>query len=54
MTKEQVNAVAKNIGAAYVSSAEGDMLQTVLKDPESKAAAAACLAAITKKSVARK
>lgn len=54
MTKEQVNAVAKNIGAAYVSSAEGDMLQTVLKDPESKAAAAAYLAAITKKSVARK
>ena len=50
MTKEQVNAVARNIGSAYVGSAEGDMLQTVLKDPESKAAAAAYLAAITKKS----
>lgn len=54
MTKEQVNAVAKNIGAAYVASAEGDMLQTVLKDPESKAAAAKYLATITKKSVAKK
>lgn len=49
MTKEQVNAVTKNIGAAYVGSAEGDMLQTVLKDPESKAAAADYLAVITKK-----
>ena len=49
MTKEQVNAVAKNIGAAYVGSAEGDMLQTVMKDPESKEAAVAYLAVITKK-----
>ncbi len=54
MTKEQVNAVAKHIGAAYVASAEGDMLQTVLKDPESKAAAADYLAAITKKSAGKK
>ena len=48
MTKEQVNAVARHIGAAYVGSAEGDMLQTVLKDPESKAAAMAYMKSITK------
>ncbi len=48
MTKEQVNAVAKHIGAAYVASAEGDMLQTVLKDEESKAAAIAYMNSITK------
>lgn len=54
MTKEQVNAVAKNIGAAYVGSAEGDMLQTVLKDPESKAAAMAYMAGVMKKTVAKK
>lgn len=48
MTKEQVNAVARHIGAAYVESAEGDMLQTVLKDPESKAAAMAYMKSITK------
>ncbi len=48
MTKEQVNAVAKHIGAAYVGSAEGDMLQTVLKDPESKAAVMAYMKSITK------
>ncbi len=48
MTKEQVNAVAKHIGAAYVGSAEGDMLQTVLKDPESQAAAMAYMKSITK------
>lgn len=49
MTKEQVNAVARHIGAAYVGSAEGDMLQTVLKDPESVKAAQAYLAATIKK-----
>jgi len=48
MTKEQVNAVARHIGAAYVGSAEGDMLQTVLKDPESQAAAMAYMKSITK------
>ena len=48
MTKEQVNAVAKHIGAAYVGTAEGDMLQSVLKDAESKAAAMAYMASITK------
>jgi len=48
MTKEQVNAVTKHIGAAYVGSAEGDMLQTVLKDPESQAAAMAYMKSITK------
>lgn len=49
MTKEQVNAVTRHIGAAYVGSAEGDMLQTVLKDPESKAAAMAYMKSITNK-----
>ena len=48
MTKEQVNAIGKHIGAAYVGSAEGDMLQSVLKDAESKAAAVAYMASITK------
>ena len=48
MTKEQVNAIGKHIGAAYVGAEEGDMLQSVLKDPESRAAAMAYLASITK------
>jgi enoyl-CoA hydratase/carnithine racemase len=39
ITKEQVNAVSKNIGSAYVASAEGDMLQNAQKDPESLKAA---------------
>ena len=49
MTKEQVNAVTKNMGAGYVATAEVDMLQSVMKDPEAKAAAEAYLAAALKK-----
>lgn len=48
MTKEQVNAVSQHIGAAYVGSAEGDMLLNAMKDEDSRKAAMAYLAAITK------
>ena len=48
MTKEQVNAVSKQMGAAYVGTAEGDMLQSVMKDAESKAAAEAYLLSLGK------
>lgn len=43
MTKEQVNAVAKNIGAAYVRTSEADMLQWTRQEPEALAAAKAYL-----------
>lgn len=49
MTKEQVNAVSQHIGAAYVGSAEGDMLLNAMKDSASQKAAQAYLAAVTKK-----
>lgn len=44
LTKEQVNAVANHIGAAYVRPVEGDMLQSIQKDQESREAAMAYLA----------
>lgn len=48
MTKEQVNAVSRHIGAAYVGSAEGDMLLNAMKDKDSRKAAQAYLLAMTK------
>ncbi len=41
MTKEQVHAVTKQMGEAYLAAAEGDMLLSVLRDPESQRAAEA-------------
>ncbi len=41
MTKEQVNAVSRHIGAGYVGSAEGDMLLNAMKDEDSRKAALA-------------
>lgn len=49
MTKEQVNAVTQSTVSGYSASAEGDMLQNALKDPESQKAARAYHAKILKK-----
>ncbi|MDW3646660.1 MAG: enoyl-CoA hydratase/isomerase family protein [Bacteroidia bacterium] len=49
MTKEQIHAHASQMTQSYLGSAEGDMLMSVLKDPESKAAALSFLSRLKEK-----
>ena len=43
MTKEQIKSSTDQLGKGYLASTDGDMLMSILKDPESQAAALAYL-----------